>query len=755
MRRWRPLKENEMSTLTTRSILRFPAVLGALALAAFPGLAQADEAIPKTFSESTTVLVVEVPVTVHKDRLPVRGLTAENFEIREKGERCELVGFEVVDLELFGGKGGTGEGTSGSVPIAGRRHFLLLFDLSFTRPHSIAKAVDAARGLLEGLHGSDLVGVGVFGLSGGARPVLGFSADRRQLERTLDIIDRLLDGKLKAADLEEDGPEDPLNLQTSPAAVAAEVGRAAGIELSGAGEMLFDGMSTLGKMAPDLFEEVLTEVEEHSRKAMLERRRDDVELLADTLSALAEETRDVEGRKYLLFFSEGFEDAVLHGDYSTLRSLHASAANQTFTLGGGAAHVVQKMTDRFRRAGWVIQAVDPGGARDRDYLFDDTGFTDDGIRNKFNSSNGLSMFAYETGGEFYRSFNNLGVAMEGMLAKTSVTYLLSFQTGEIPLDGDYHEIKVVLKNAPRGAKVVHKPGYYAPEPWKSVEEEATSFAIAQMILSDDDGGELDIATLVAEFKAEEGKTGVAVWLEADGDALLAGHLGEAVEADVFVYALDPEGKIHDFFTKRIELDAVTAEATLTQGKLKVYGDLVLEPGRYRLRTLVRDAKSSRYGVGTVPVEVEPFSAAEVRLLEPILFDDPTRLYAAFRETEPDFAKDKGEDPFTFGSDAFFPAIRPTLSAGRDARFCLMAYHLFLEGMQMRAAVTRRDGTPVEQDRLAVAGRSETSFNGLDRFFFDFRPQGLEPGEYTFLVAIGDPGSGDDAYKTSKSFFVVD
>jgi len=85
-----------MSIPTSRPVRRFSAALGFLALAAVPALAQNDEAVPKTFSESTTVLVVEVPVTVHKDRLPVRGLTAENFEIREKGEHRELVGFEVI-----------------------------------------------------------------------------------------------------------------------------------------------------------------------------------------------------------------------------------------------------------------------------------------------------------------------------------------------------------------------------------------------------------------------------------------------------------------------------------------------------------------------------------------------------------------------------------------------------------------------------------------------------------------------------------
>ncbi len=734
-----------------RRAVRKTFVLCGLALTLAAGLAWADgEELPKTFSESTTVVVVEVPVTVHKDRLPVRGLTAENFEIREGGKRRELVGFEVVDLELFGAEdSGTGVAEPAAVPIAGRRFFLLLFDLSFTRPHSIAKAVDAARGLLDSLHPSDVVATGVFGTAGGARQLLGFTSDRRQVVRTLDVLDQLLDGDLKTPEEGVDVREDPLGLVTNnPVALAAEIGRAAGVKLSAAGQAVFDGVEMLSssKRANGgvLLLEVLYGVEEDHQEGVRRKRRAEVQDLADSLSELAERTRGLEGRKYLVFFSEGFDDAVLHGKYSTVRSVKAAAAADTYTPGSGAIRVVQEMVDRFRRADWVIQAVDPAGARDRDYLLDETGLTNNGLTNNFDSSNGLAFFAYETGGEFYRSFNNLGKAMKGMLDKTSVTYLLSFQTEEIPLDGAFHPIKVSLKGAPRGAKLVHRPGYYAPEPFATVDEEATSFAIAQLILSDDDGGELDVAALVTEFKAEESKSGLAVWLEADGDTLLAGHGGEAVEADVFVYALDREGRIHDFFTKKVELDAVTAEATLTQGKLKIYGDLLLEPGRYRLRTLVRDAKSGRYGVGTVPVEVKPFSAAEVRLLEPILFDDPTRLYAAFRETETAVGTKKTESPFAFGSDAFFPAIRPTLSAGRDARFCLMAYHLFLEGMQMRAVVTKSDGSIVERDRLAVAGRAETSFDGLDRFFFDFRPQGLEPGEYTFQVAIGDPAAGDPA-----------
>ncbi|MCP4657701.1 MAG: hypothetical protein GY856_20025, partial [bacterium] len=106
--------------------------------------AGADE--PPAFGETTTVVAVEIAVNVVKDNLPVRGLGPENFEVFERRRPQELSGFEVIDLRLPGEApqvAGAAE-----LPIAGRRHFLLLFDLSFTRNRSLSLATRAARELV-------------------------------------------------------------------------------------------------------------------------------------------------------------------------------------------------------------------------------------------------------------------------------------------------------------------------------------------------------------------------------------------------------------------------------------------------------------------------------------------------------------------------------------------------------------------------------------------------------------------------------
>src|SRR6202035_724310 len=91
----------------------------------------------QAFNEATSVTAVEVPVTViNKDGKPVRGLTAADFEVYDGRSQQKVTGFDVVDLGALP-KDEAGAAPRPAVPIAARRHFLLLFDLSFFQPRSL------------------------------------------------------------------------------------------------------------------------------------------------------------------------------------------------------------------------------------------------------------------------------------------------------------------------------------------------------------------------------------------------------------------------------------------------------------------------------------------------------------------------------------------------------------------------------------------------------------------------------------------
>ena len=100
------------------------------------------------FAETTEVIAVEVPVQVVRDGEPVRGLTAEDFEIYEGRKKMPVTGFEVR-------RPGDARGHAAAaarLPAAARRHFLLLFDLSFSEPKSVVRAREAAAGPGGSLH---------------------------------------------------------------------------------------------------------------------------------------------------------------------------------------------------------------------------------------------------------------------------------------------------------------------------------------------------------------------------------------------------------------------------------------------------------------------------------------------------------------------------------------------------------------------------------------------------------------------------
>src|SRR5829696_258218 len=142
--------------------------LSALAMGAAFALPAAAQ-----FGETTDVVVVEVPVQViGKDGEPVRGLTAADFEVSEGRRKLPITGFEVLDLEVE-------QRSAAEMPTAARRHFLMLFDLSFSEPKSIIKARQAAADVVDALHPTDLVAVATYSQTNGPQLVLGFTPDRR------------------------------------------------------------------------------------------------------------------------------------------------------------------------------------------------------------------------------------------------------------------------------------------------------------------------------------------------------------------------------------------------------------------------------------------------------------------------------------------------------------------------------------------------------------------------------------------------
>jgi VWFA-related protein len=701
------------------------------------GLAFAAPAAAQTFSGSADVVEVEVPVQVVRDGQPVRGLTAGDFELYEGRRKLAVTGFHVVDLAAATARG--------AVPIAGRRQFLLMFDLAFSGPKQIAAAREAARGLvLKGLRPGDLVGVATYSAAHGPQILLGFTSDRRQVDAALDSLGAVRDER----------GADPLRLVMARSAGAARqlAGPSAEADAARSNELINaqgGQLANLGK-----------ESTRSNQKAA-------VTALTRAYSQLAQMLGGLPGRKQVVYFSEGFDSSLASGAGSggskaaadpgapgvgtdgiaqTQQALQGDRANQDFYLSSSdesfgstqAVNALERMLEEFRRADCVIQAVDIGGLRA-------AGDQAAGARGSGQES--LLTMARGTGGELVQNSNDLAGAIGGILDRTSVTYVLSFQP-EKAKDGAYHKLKVELKDAPRGTRVAYRAGYYSPRPYAQLNPLEKLFEASSRLMGGEEKGAVPGAVMAAAFRAEGGKAYVPVLIEADGPALLGVPPGSQPPAtlpvEVYVYALDAGGAIQDFLYQSLGLDLAKADPKLRQGGLKFFGHLDLPPGEYSVRTLVRNGASGAFSLRVVPVTVPAFGQGPALL--PPLFPEPGSRWMIVREAP---RGPQVDYPFMARQQPYVPASRPALAAGQEVPMALVGYDLGAGDLKVAARVLAADGKEVGSGGVRIVQREATVAGGPDRLLAAFRPPQLPPGEYTLRVTVtgaaGPTGASDAGF----------
>lgn len=717
---------------------RIEAWLCCAALAFLPATASpADQpAKSKQFMEATEVLVVEVPVQVLRNGEPVRGLTADDFELFEGREKQAITGFEVLDLSAAGPAGPKAESKT-VVPPSARRRFLLLFDLSFSEPRSIERAREAARTLVTDLHASDLVGVATFQASRGADLVLGFTSDRQQLAAALERLEQ----SARAAD--------PLRLVMT-------MGESSFISSSFAGEAGEGGPRAGSRHRQgDDGSAANTEVGfvdnliRESERIEQAGQKNNITRFSESVSELARMLAGVQGRKHVILLSEGFDSDSLYGtgDLNQIQQMDAASQNgeiwrvDSNTRYGSTklVKVVDVMLDELRRADCVIQAVDIAGLRAPG---------EEGPRAAVAArQDGLFVLADSTGGELYSNFNDLSEAMDTMLQRNSITYVLSYQPEQVRHDGSFRKLRVELKNG-RGAQLVHRPGYYAPKPLSEQAALEKTLDTASQVVGGREGGAIPVSVLAAPFARSGGKAYIPVLIEAHGAELLGNQKDGVLPAEVYVYAFDAEGRVQDFFARSLGLDLGKVRPVLAHTGLKMFGDLDLPAGAYSLRVLVRNGATGATTLRVVPLDVPAFAAASPVLLPPF-FPEPADRWLLVRENA---APPEGV-PYPFMDDQrpFIPAAHPDLRPGEEARLSLVGWHLKSGDLRADAMILTAEGNEAGTGEIRVLGRQAGTTGEPDRIAAGFRPPMLAPGDYHLLVTLTDPSG---AIQTSTAEFTV-
>jgi VWFA-related protein len=657
--------------------------------------------------ESVTVNLVEVPVTViDAGGNPVRGLTAANFELFDQGKKRDITAFDTIDFAVHD----AANAISPMNPNA-RRSFLVLFDLGYSSPNSLARAQDAARRFVkESVQPRDLVGVGTIDVDRGFHLLTAFTTDRELVASAIGSprdfrgTDPLQIANQRSTFTFDDLPEVPDNPAGGP---PAKGNRA---------------------MAHEFQQEVSENMKREASGAVRKR----IEKQVDALGDLAKMLRAVPGRKQIIFLSEGFDASFLQG-----RNVQAGdeqkkenedvLSGKFYTVDSDARYgsasgltTLDRMASYFRSSDVVLHAIDIKGVRVQNDVAE--GAT-------INSNAGLFTLSRPTGGLVFENSNDLKGSFSRMLHAQEVVYVLGFQAPAVRA-GMFHELKVKVVGA-AAARVSYRAGYFESGA-ESVAEK--SLSDAEIIVNDVPQRDIRVETLAAAFPIDEAHAQVPVVLEINGADLLKTAKDGVAMVEVYVYAFDRDGVVRDRLFEKMRLDLEKAGDRLRTTGAKWLATLTLPPGDYAVKTLVRIPDSDRRGFARVSVHVP--RAGEVAAT-PFFVERQPREWVVVRGT----TLDPNHYPFAVGSEALMPSASAAarLHKGETRRFALFVSGTPVEQLKVDASLVRANGaTAPDAPQMIAEGDSE----GMAKLVFSCDARALDPGPASLSIVVHRTGMND-------------
>jgi len=184
--------------------------------------------------------------------------------------------------------------------------------------------------------------------------------------------------------------------------------------------------------------------------------------------------------------------------------------------------------------------------------------------------------------------------------------------------------------------------------------------------------------------------------------------------------------VRDFVHQPLGLDVGKLRSRLQQHGVRVYETLMLPPGRYSIRTLVRGGTNGAVGYTESVVDVPAYDRAAV--LGGSAIDEKPADWVPVKPPDRDGVPH--DYPFLIGGAMLVPSAAPILQPGVSTRVGLYLGHSTPESVNVAAAIGGRD-TPVN-----VAART-VGPDGTAKLLLDFVPPALPPGDYQLMLRVSD------------------
>lgn len=216
----------------------------------------------------------------------------------------------------------------------------------------------------------------------------------------------------------------------------------------------------------------------------------------------------------------------------------------------------------------------------------------------------MSALADGTGGAFYHGLNDFDEGVARLAAAPDYMYVLSFNPAELKLDGKPHSLRVALKTR-KGLSVEARKQYYAGA-YGATSADQTKRQIEEAFFSREERHDAPAELQTQYFQGSNGKPTLSAVVRID-----VSKLGFKREADrnqnslvITTGVFDSDGNYVTGLQKTVSLRLQDATLRSLQASgLSVKSSFSVQPGRYLVRMVVRDAQDQLLSAESGQIEI--------------------------------------------------------------------------------------------------------------------------------------------------------
>jgi hypothetical protein len=456
------------------------------------------------------------------------------------------------------------------------------------------------------------------------------------------------------------------------------------------------------------------------------------------VESLAEMLRGVPGRKSVIHFSSGITGTGIENQAQLLATV--AAANQSNVS-------LYPMDTR------GLMALPPGGDATSASPSGTAVYSGSAVSSQISAMHSsretLASLAQDTGGRMFYDTNDFGEAFQEVQSENSSYYLLGYSPTNTRSDGQFRKIRVEVMRP--GVKVQARPGYFAPKNFRQFTREDKEAQLQQAVNLDQPFLDLPFVVDASHFLRPDNTYYVVLAAKIPGSAvqLLKKSNSHETEFDFIWRATDASGKplgvLRDTLPVKVSGESYDM---LLAGNFLYEGSLILPPGKYQLKVLVRENQSGKMGTFEATLDLPPVSAGGLSVSSVVLSNE----VKAGESSGGRRSKSKGEsdNPLNLGDKSVLPSVTSVFRTNQDL-FVLLQSYMGKSASKASAAEAAnaaalppsvaltffRRGAKVA-DAGPFPGKVGKSFEGKASYFVEIPLAKFRPGRYTLQVNVLDP-----------------